>query len=256
MITTPNATEITKRFINKLVYLTKKKQQIDGARILMYHSIGDQAYGDVYNNYNLGPAEFDRHLHFFKEYYSSDFHSLDTLETENKSGIYLTFDDGYLNNLKIAAPLLLKFNIPATVFVCTGFLDNKSCNFLRLGDLKELSEYPNITIGSHTVTHAKLNRLSGKIQRRELSQSKNFLQDALDTEIRYLSYPNGLFNDQSMEIAAEVGYKLAFCSRIGAYKDCNKRFSIPRCDVRSSFNCGDLEHQLTGAADWQKILKR
>jgi len=36
----------------------------------------------------------------------------------------LTFDDGYRNNLTHALPILRRYNIPATFFVPTGFLDN------------------------------------------------------------------------------------------------------------------------------------
>ncbi len=35
----------------------------------------------------------------------------------------VTFDDGYADNAKLAAPILMKLGIPATFFVATGFLD-------------------------------------------------------------------------------------------------------------------------------------
>jgi peptidoglycan/xylan/chitin deacetylase (PgdA/CDA1 family) len=35
----------------------------------------------------------------------------------------VTFDDGYADNAKLAAPVLLRLGIPATFFVATGFLD-------------------------------------------------------------------------------------------------------------------------------------
>lgn len=38
-------------------------------------------------------------------------------------GIVVTFDDGYLDNLTQAAPLLRQFEVPATVFIASAFLD-------------------------------------------------------------------------------------------------------------------------------------
>ena len=52
--------------------------------------------------------------------------SLDTLAaggTLPPRAVALTFDDGYRDNLTLAAPLLRKFSMPATIFLVPGLLD-------------------------------------------------------------------------------------------------------------------------------------
>ena len=41
--------------------------------------------------------------------------------------VALTFDDGYRDNIEYALPLLERYNIPATIFVTTGFIDGTTC---------------------------------------------------------------------------------------------------------------------------------
>lgn len=40
-----------------------------------------------------------------------------------RRALVITFDDGYRDNHDVAAPLLERFSLPATIFVATGFLD-------------------------------------------------------------------------------------------------------------------------------------
>ena len=43
-----------------------------------------------------------------------------------KNSVFVSFDDGFLNNLTIAAPILRRYEIPATVFLTTGLIGTEN----------------------------------------------------------------------------------------------------------------------------------
>lgn len=51
------------------------------------------------------------------------------------NAVCVTFDDGYLNNLSVAQPILARYNIPATVYVATAFRSGDNMWNDRIQDL-------------------------------------------------------------------------------------------------------------------------
>lgn len=51
------------------------------------------------------------------------------------NAVCVTFDDGYLNNLTVAQPILARYNIPATVYVATAFRNGDNMWNDRIHDL-------------------------------------------------------------------------------------------------------------------------
>jgi peptidoglycan/xylan/chitin deacetylase (PgdA/CDA1 family) len=97
---------------------------LGGALILGYHRINvtqDDAY-DVC----VPPEHFAGHMESIRKYACPI--SLSKLMQCLKHGslppksVAVTFDDGYLDNLDTAKPILEEHEIPATVFICTGYM--------------------------------------------------------------------------------------------------------------------------------------
>ena len=88
-----------------------------------------------------------------------------------------------------------------------------------------------VSFGSHTHTHALLDRADNKTIDQELSKSKKILQEKLGKEINTFSYPNGYFQNPYIQFSLlRNGYKYAFTLERLPVRTVNP-FFIPRCLV-------------------------
>lgn len=107
---------LTKQYYNFL----KLKNRIFQGRpvlVLMYHRISNVSDKKL-AHLTVSVTNFEKQLVYFKEKYqilklSDDWTCL------KKTGLVITFDDGYADNIINALPLLEKYQIPATIFVTT-----------------------------------------------------------------------------------------------------------------------------------------
>jgi peptidoglycan/xylan/chitin deacetylase (PgdA/CDA1 family) len=66
-----------------------------------------------------------------------------------------------------------------------------------------------VEIGSHTVSHPHLTKVSLKEAKNELQRSRGIIEDKLNKPVRTLLYPYGDSNSAIESLAAEAGYTLA-----------------------------------------------
>lgn len=139
--------------------------------------------------------------------------------------LHVTFDDA-LRSAEAGLAILARLGVPATVFACPDLASGR-----RRLDLPELTAeataHPHeletmdwealrglcergVEVGSHTLSHAHLTRLTNGELRRELVGSKDRIEEMLGRPCRYLAYPYGEDDSRVRAAAQEAGYTAAF----------------------------------------------
>jgi peptidoglycan/xylan/chitin deacetylase (PgdA/CDA1 family) len=169
--------------------------------ILIYHSI-DEYNGKGSKELFVTPENFEKQMIYLKNqgYTLLTFERWQEADKINKP-IFITFDDGYKNNLTAFTILQKlrddKFRPTATFFVISDFIGHS--NRLSQTDLKMMSETGVISVQSHTATHPDLTKL-GDIKG-ELKGSKETIEKITGKPVTALAYPYGNFNKR---VAAET----------------------------------------------------
>lgn len=198
--------------------------------ILTFHSVGTRDH-----EMNVRPDVFAEQMHWLAD--NASVISLDDAAA-GTPGVAVTFDDGYLDNLINAAPVLAQHEIPATVFVVaarTGMIldhdgGDPNARLLTWDQLAALLD-AGWTVGGHTMTHPRLSDLSRSEQRHEIQGCKRVIERSLDVEVRAFAYPFGSALDYTPESAAlvrEAGYRYAVSNRYGICRPIIDRWQMRR----------------------------
>ena len=180
-------------------------------------------------------------------------YSLEEIEKDLPAdGIVITFDDGYEDNLIVAAPLLYEFEMPFSIFIITDYV-KKSNNYLNEELLKELSNNPLVSIGSHSKSHAKLTNCSLGEVKREIRDSKSYLEDLLGERVTAFSYPHGKFNSLVKNEVLEAGYSLAFTSHYDINQIDQDKLALNTNEIWNSDNLFCFIKKMKGDWDWLKF---
>lgn len=100
------------------------------ALVLTYHGVLQSGSENYVNRNCVSAAMFEMQMRWLKKHYSvlPIPEILDGLQNRRKLPQYtagITFDDGFRNNYTVAFPILIKYNLPATIFLTTDFIGQK-----------------------------------------------------------------------------------------------------------------------------------
>jgi peptidoglycan/xylan/chitin deacetylase (PgdA/CDA1 family) len=176
--------------------------------------------------------------------------------------LVVTFDDGFRNQLRNAAPRLAEHGIPACFFLITEFISAaprraaeicrerlhlpRPIEPLSWDDVEELLELGH-EIGSHTRTHPNLVELGPAVLEEELSSSRDELQERLGRPIAHFSAPYGdraRFSPEVSHAARAAGYASCSTALRGLNLSAADVFSLRRDHLEAGRPVTDLRYFL------------
>lgn len=206
--------------------------------------------------------------------------------------LIITFDDGHKNNYSLR-PILKKYNIPITIFLCSSIVDtnrhfwfkhgltnSQQQNLKKLPDEKrseilmkfnfdDTKEYEDrqalskdeieemkeiVDFQSHTMFHPVLTKCSLGRTEKEILQSKKDLELNYGLRIYALSYPNGNYSDREILIANNADYECGITLDPGFNSQDTDLFRLKRICLLDDTGISELLVKSSGV--WDYIIRR
>lgn len=210
--------------------------------VLMYHHVMPAPD----NNIAITPESFDAQMRWLRD---NGFHPISMAEMEEfvlhgrrlpLRPVLITFDDGRMNQITYAVPILHKYGFTATFFVVQNWAVSPDRTVMHPDQLRQLVA-DGYDVESHTANHWLMIRKHGAsfatFTVREwpaVFGIRSWLRNEIGTPtVRALAYPGGYLDAFGMRIAQQAGYELAFTTQPGyvSYR-AQDQYALPR------FNAG------------------
>jgi peptidoglycan/xylan/chitin deacetylase (PgdA/CDA1 family) len=215
--------------------------------ILMYHYISVPPAGaDVYRrDLSVTPAQFESDLRYLSEagYQTITLDDLLYALTQGRplpaKPVILTFDDGYEDNYTNAFPLLRKYGMTGHFFIISDFVNQGRSGYMTWPQIEEMATAGQ-RFGSHSRDHPDLEGKSVDYLVWQALGGKEAIQEHLGYHPRWISYPAGKYDAQSIAVYKSAGYWGGLTTQQGATHTSDGVFELKRVRVRGSHTAEDL----------------
>ncbi|MGM7635108.1 polysaccharide deacetylase family protein [Bacillus sp. Hm123] len=208
--------------------------------VLMYHHFDKNK--NIQNGIIGDPTVFEEQMRLLQENGYTTLTTQDVIDIKNGKStmpakpIMITLDDGYESNYNYVFPVLQKYNMKATIFIITDYIENPQNHpseypKMTWEQMKEMSDSGLVLFQAHTdILHTKYASLTrpitvdGKVEtaqqyedrvHNDIIKNKQILETRLGKPVNAFSYPNGLYSSSSEEIIKQAGYEMTLTTDPG-----------------------------------------
>lgn len=213
--------------------------------ILVYHQISEAPpKGAPFRGLYVSPAAFSRQMALLKllGYQGLSMSALLPYLKGERSGkvVGITFDDGYLNNLTHALPVLQRHRFSSTCYAVSNLLGQTNAWDRDIGiaqvplmDAGQLRLWVagGQEVGSHTQNHVRLLQSDAPTALGEMTQDKAALEGLLATSVQHFCYPYGEYAPEHVAMARQAGFQTVTTTRRGRSAVKGDLLELPRVPV-------------------------
>ena len=207
-----------------------------GIPVLNYHQINDTEK----NALTVNTEQFEAQMKYLSENGYTTITPADMLDAwENgtqlpEKPVIITFDDGYLDNYNHAFPVLEKYQLKATIFLISDYV-NTYPNYLTWSAVQDMQQSGLIDFESHTLSHEELTKAPDLDEaKHQLTGSKQAIEWNLGKQVNFIAYPCGEYNDDIEQATKDAGYRAAFTVNYGLAEPGEDPFILDRVPIFGS----------------------
>jgi peptidoglycan/xylan/chitin deacetylase (PgdA/CDA1 family) len=213
--------------------------------ILTYHQIDHAPPREsTYRSLVISPGSFARQMATLAVlgYQGLSMTALEPYLRGEKTGkvVGITLDDGYLNNLEHALPVLRRHGFSATCYIVSGQVGGsnvwdhaKGVAPKPLMNAAQLGQWilGGQEIGAHTRNHVDLLQVDDATAQEEIAGCKRDLERQFGVPVRHFCYPYGFHRPEHAQLVREAGYATATTTQRARATSQDDLFELPRVPV-------------------------
>jgi peptidoglycan/xylan/chitin deacetylase (PgdA/CDA1 family) len=175
--------------------------------------------------------------------------------------VAVTFDDGTADVTDLAVPVLVEHGVPATLYVATDYVD-RGLEFPNGGTptswsaLRDAASTGCVTIGSHTHSHALLDRLAADAVADELDRSIDLIGEHVGAIPEDFAYPKAVRGSREAAATVRARFRSAALAgtRVNRY-GATDPYALARSPVQVSDGMRWFRHKVAGGLGFEDTLR-
>ncbi len=223
--------------------------------ILMYHDVSPSRSEGL----TISVKNLEGQFAYLAEKGYQSYHCKELMELSelpSKKNIVITFDDGFVNQMDLAIPLLEKYKLKATFFVPLNYLgktDEWYTSKVEIMTSEQLHSLDPLTVelAYHSFYHEKYNELSAAEIEEDLKLCLKSVTENRFPFVAALAYPFGKFPRGVSEKKTFIGqlknhnfkYGLRIGNRLNTFPF-PKPFEIQRIDVKGEYSLSKFKRKI------------